>query len=130
MKLLLVTGQTETEKIIVEKYQFSDYQKIYSFPEKEFMHPKKLFDKLEKDFRDNITNEVSFLVYTFSEVVYNALMVAVHRTHYEDGKCIQVRNDGTFKETEIHKMGKLNWYEDEIFDVFENAMDIILDISN
>ena len=135
----LITCQPNYKKLGSDKRE--DYEKFERvntstdyifFPEteKKNLHPSNLFWNSLKLFKDYIkgNHENDLIVVSCSDAVFNALRVAVHQENYESAICTQIRNDGTYEPAKIFTTGKLSYYMDNVFDTFENTLNILLDI--
>ena len=142
MKLEIVSGQPKLGILDLED-KFRDILKqnnlheegiyivdsekhIMCFPETQVLHPKTLYDSIKKRVREHIESDKDLFILTYSEIVLNAVRVEIKNYEYEGGKCHQFLNDGTHTCTLIDKNGRMDYYQEDIFDVIDHSLIEIL----
>ena len=144
MKLEIVSGQPKLrlfdledkfdeilvqDNIRVESAYITDTEKcILRFPETEILHPKTLYDSIKMRVRNHIESDKDLFILTYSSIVLYAVRVEIKNYEFKGAKCHQFLNDGTDKCAVINENGQLSYWEEDIFDTIECALDELLDL--
>lgn len=135
MKLEIISGQPGIEesqmcKLFAEE-NISDIETksmlhFLRFPERTIFHPKKLYDEIRRIVKDYIKADRDLFIFTYSDHVLNAVRVEINKHHFVGAKCHQFLANGDDKCADITPEGGLTYWAEDIFDVWENALDDLL----
>ena len=130
MRLEIVTGTEKADVTSVFEslvYAYKD-ENIMKFPEMNILHPNTLYKEMKKVVREHIENDKDLFILTYSDHVLNATRVEIKGHQFEGALCRQVNDDNEEHVATISKNGELSYWENGVFDVWDNALIELLDI--
>lgn len=130
MKIELMSGQPDVEinnkfaELLQQNgYNITNTEHVMIYPELELKQQKIVYDTVRQQIAFHINQQKDIFILTYSDHVLNALRLEIKRHEFKGAKVHQILNDGTDVITNISNDGKLDVWCEDIFDVWDKALD-------
>lgn len=126
MRIEVFSGQPGLERTVNYFFDAAYIFEALICPEKEYEHPKELYETVKNCTLECIRRNQSIYILTYSELVLYAVRVAIKQSGYNDiAKVHQlIRTDEGVTDVcaDINSMGRLDNWAKDVFDIYEQAM--------
>lgn len=133
MKIEIMSGQPAIDlneyfhNLLTENGYNEDTQlNVMMYPERCVYQPKELYDSVKAKVEETFKHHKDLFILTYSDHVLNAVRVVIKNHGFLNGKVHQITKDGKDVIANISSNGKLDVWLNDVFDVWDQALDMLI----